>query len=476
MRSLVSFLLLVLAAAVQAISSDGGNRLLVILEDVAEKDGYSKFIGDLEGRGFDITYETPKSESLALFHLGERSYDHVLLFPTKSKGLGPNLTPNILLQFINAQGNILLALSGSTPVPSSLVSLLLELDIHLPADRHSLVVDHFNYDTVSAAEKHDVLLLPTPGPLRPDYKDFFGLSSSDAPDGRARGGETRGAGTLAFPNGIGHSLGHGPLLAPILRAPSTSYSYSPKDEPESLDDLFASGSQLSLVSALQARNSARFTIVGSADMLSDKWFDATVKKAGEKNSVKTLNRDFAKAVSGWTFNEIGVLRVNWVEHHLNEEGLSNASNPKIYRIKNDVTYSISLSEYSWDKYIPFTVPENDELQLEFSMLSPFHRLKLSPTISSEDSTTYSVSFKLPDQHGIFNFLVNYKRPFLNNVFEKHTVSVRHFAHDEWPRSFVISGAWPWIAGIGVTVTGWLAFCGLWLYSAPPTKGESKKKQ
>lgn len=49
MRSLVSFLLLVLAAAVQAISSNGGNRLLVILEDVAEKDGYSKFIGDLEG-------------------------------------------------------------------------------------------------------------------------------------------------------------------------------------------------------------------------------------------------------------------------------------------------------------------------------------------------------------------------------------------------------------------------------------------
>lgn len=49
MRSIVSFLLLVLAATVQAISSDGGSRLLVILEDVAEKDGYSKFIGDLEG-------------------------------------------------------------------------------------------------------------------------------------------------------------------------------------------------------------------------------------------------------------------------------------------------------------------------------------------------------------------------------------------------------------------------------------------
>ncbi|KAI1360330.1 Dolichyl-diphosphooligosaccharide--protein glycosyltransferase subunit WBP1 [Xylaria arbuscula] len=464
LRSLLSFLLLALVGAVQAISANGGNRLLVILEDIADKDGYTKFLGDLEGRGFDIVYETPKSESLSLFHLGERSYDHVLLFPTKAKGLGPNLTPSVILQFINADGNILLALSGSTPVPSSLVSALLELDIHLPADRQGLVVDHFNYDTTSASEKHDVLLLPTPGPLRPDYKDFFALSGSDE------------SGVIAFPNGLGQTLGQGALLSPILRAPSTSYSYNPKDESEAIEDLFATGSQLSLVSALQARNSARVTVVGSADMLSDKWFDASVKKVGEKSSVKTLNREFAKAVAGWTFGEIGVLRVNWIEHHLNEAGQSNASNPKIYRIKNDVTYSISLSEYSWDKYIPFTVPENDELQLEFSMLSPFHRLKLNPIISSEDSTTYSVSFKLPDQHGIFNFLVNYKRPFFNNVFEKNTVSVRHFAHDEWPRSFVISGAWPWIAGIAATVTGWLGFCALWLYSAPPATGESKKKQ
>ncbi|KAI1271085.1 Dolichyl-diphosphooligosaccharide--protein glycosyltransferase subunit WBP1 [Xylaria sp. FL0933] len=481
MRSLVSFLLLALVAVVQAISSSGGNRLLVILEDVAEKDDYSKFLGDLEGRGFDISYETPKSEGLSLFHLGERSYDHVLLFPTKSKGLGPNLTPSILLQFINAEGNILLVLSGSTPVPTSLVSVLLEFDIHIPTDRQGLVVDHFNYDTASASEKHDVLLLLPPVPPRPDVKSFFRLTGSADPVGR-RGGvrddelSAAAAGVIAVPNALGQTLGQGPLLAPILRAPSTSYSYNPKDDSDTVEDLFAAGSQLSLVSALQGRNSGRFTVVGSADMLSDKWFDADVKKVGEKKSVKTLNREFAKAVSGWTFGEIGVLRVNWVEHHLNEEGASNASNPKIYRIKNDVTYSISLSEYSWDKYIPFTVPENDELQLEFSMLSPFHRLKLNPTVSSEDSTTYSVSFKLPDQHGIFNFLVNYKRPFLSNVFEKNTVSVRHFAHNEWPRSFVISGAWPWIAGIGVTVTGWLAFCAVWLYSAPPAKGEGKKKQ
>jgi oligosaccharyltransferase complex subunit beta len=47
MRSLLSVLVFVLAAVVSAISTSG-NRLLVILDDVAEKESYSKFLGDLE--------------------------------------------------------------------------------------------------------------------------------------------------------------------------------------------------------------------------------------------------------------------------------------------------------------------------------------------------------------------------------------------------------------------------------------------
>ncbi|KAI0162077.1 Dolichyl-diphosphooligosaccharide--protein glycosyltransferase subunit WBP1 [Xylariaceae sp. FL1272] len=480
MRSLVSLALVAMVAVVHAISSSG-SRLLVIMDDVADKANYSHFLGDLEGRGYKLSYETPKSDSVNLIHLGERSYDHILLFPIKSKGLGPQLTPNILLDFLNLDGNILLTLSGSQSVPTSIVSLLLELDIELPADRNGLVVDHFSYAVDSSPDDHDVLVLPVPsleaGGLGLGAVDQ--IHGSSGPESRretpagSRGGNERSA-VLAFPHGVAQLLGSGPLIRPILRAPPTAYSYNPKSRDDPLDDLFGSGPQLSLVSALQARNSARFTVSGSADMLSDKWLDATVIKVGEKQAIKTANREFAKQLSGWTFKETGVLRVNNIEHRLNEPGMSNETNPKIYRIKNDVTYSISLSEYSWDKYIPFTVPEGDELQLEFSMLSPFHRLNLKPTISSEDSTTYSVSFKLPDQHGIFNFLVNYKRPFFSNVFEKNTVSVRHFAHDEWPRSFVISGAWPWIAGIGATVAGWLGFCAIWLYSAPPATKESKK--
>ncbi|KAK4187267.1 putative Dolichyl-diphosphooligosaccharide--protein glycosyltransferase 48 kDa subunit precursor [Podospora australis] len=467
MRSpLLSFFAFLFAALCVSAVSTTGNRVLAILDDVAEKAIYSKFLGDLEGRGFQLTFETPKSESLALFKLGERVYDHVIFFPTKTKGLGPNLTPNILVQFLNANGNILQTLSSGVSTPNSLVSFLSEVGIELPVDRTGLVVDHFSYDTSSAADSHDVLLLPPPAPIRSDIKNLF--SAGAAKDQ-----------VLAFPRGVGAVLGSSENLTPILRAPRTAYSYNPKEQSEVVDDLFAAGQQLSLVSAFQALNSARLVLLGSAELLQDKWFDADVTKP-DGTTHKTFNREFAKRLSAWAFQELGVLRVNWIEHRLNEVGGSNETNPGIYRIKNDVKYTISLSEYAYDKWSAFSVPKNDVLQLEFSMLSPFHRLplKFDESHSSPEASAYSVSFKLPDQHGIFNFKVNYKRPLLSNMEEKNTVSVRHMAHDEWPRSFVISGAWPWIAGIGATVTGWIAFCALWMYSAPPAdyKKESKKTQ
>ena len=226
---------------------------------------------------------------------------------------------------MNADGNVLVALSAESTVPSSVVSLLSELDIVLPTDRTGLVVDHFNYDASSAADKHDVLLVSPPQPVREGIQSYF------APDGES-------SEPIAFPRGIGHILGGGPLLNPVLRAPDTAYSYHPEDQPDSVDptELFAAGSQLGLVSTMQTRNSARLTIVGSTEMLANKWFDAKVKSADGGKAVGTWNREFARRVTGWTFKETGVLRVNSIEHHLNEAGAESESNPKIYRIKNDV--------------------------------------------------------------------------------------------------------------------------------------------
>ncbi|USW52699.1 Putative dolichyl-diphosphooligosaccharide--protein glycosyltransferase 48kDa subunit [Septoria linicola] len=459
MRLSIFSLLLGIVSFVSALSAEG-SKLLVVIDEDADKTKYSQFWVDLQERGFDITYRSPKDTTLALFQHGLPAYSHLLLLPSKLKALGPSLTPHLLVEFVNLGSNVLLALSSEQAVPTSISSLLLELDITLPADRTSLVVDHFNYDEKSAAERHHVLLLPSPSQSKKEVKNFF---STD--------------GLIAFPHAVGQVLGNAsPLLSSIVKAPSTAYIYNPKEDTEGVEDPFATGAQINLVSAFQARNSARFTVLGSAESLEDKWFDATVQLPGSKQAVKSSNKAFAQKVSAWTFKEMGVLQVKSIKHYLNEgsqKNIANTSevgnvdvNPQIYRIKNDVHYEIEVAEWENDHWAPFHPPAGDDLQLEFSMLSPFHRLNLQVKGQTANSTIFVSEFKTPDQHGIFNFFVEYRRPFFTNLEEKRTVTVRHFAHDEWPRSFVISAAWPWISGIWVTVAGWVVFVAVWLYSKP----------
>lgn len=326
-----------------------------------------------------------------------------------------------------------------------------------------MVVDHFNYDSSSAKESHDVLLLP----------------------GKNAGGSKKGVadilsvdGILALPHAVGAVLGNAsPLLNSIIKAPATAYTYNPKEEQEGVEDVFATGDQLSLVTAFQARNSARFTLLGSVEALQDAWFDTTVQhSAPGSKSEQAANRAFAQKLTGWTFKELGVVKAGPVTHFLNEGSQQNTSdlttlsdiNPSIYRINTEVHYTIELSTWSVDHWVPFTPPASDAVQLEFSMLSPFHRLNLAPTTTpaNPNASLFTATFTLPDQHGIFNFFVEYRRPYLTNIEEKRTVTVRHFAHDEYPRSFVIMAAYPWITGIWTTVAGFVGFCALWLYSRP----------
>ena len=206
------------------------------------------------------------------------------------------------------------------------------MNIYLPPDRSTLVIDHFNYDTLSAPEKHDVLLLDKPSSVRSDVKNFFG-----------------GDGTIAFPRAVPQELGkNSPHLAPVVRTRSTAYSYNPNDDAETAEDPFVVGGQISLVSSMQARNSARLTVFGSVEALEDKWFDANVKKP-EGKQIRTVNREFAEQVTAWTFMETGVLKVVKVEHYLSSIGEANSGNesvsqlgflnPQTYRIKNDVVSS-----------------------------------------------------------------------------------------------------------------------------------------
>lgn len=47
------------------------------------------------------------------------------------------------------------------------------------------------------------------------------------------------------------------------------------------------------------------------------------------------------------------------------------------------------------------------MQLEFTMLDPHIRTPLLPVVGSAGK--YSVTFRVPDRHGVFKFVVDYKR-------------------------------------------------------------------
>jgi oligosaccharyltransferase complex subunit beta len=99
---------------------------------------------------------------------------------------------------------------------------------------------------------------------------------------------------------------------------------------------------------MQAHNSARLAVLGSAEMLQNAWFAEKATLAGKE--IKTANRDFAEKLSSWTFKETGVLKVGKLIHYL-DEGVSKKlntsvavpeNNPKIYRIKQDVVSLLNL--------------------------------------------------------------------------------------------------------------------------------------
>ncbi|RPA82059.1 Dolichyl-diphosphooligosaccharide-protein glycosyltransferase 48kDa subunit [Ascobolus immersus RN42] len=433
----------VLFSSLATCASVAGQRVLVV-DEVGSQEKYSQFFNDLKDRGYDLVFESPKSTSLSLFQRGERIYDHAILLPPSSKAYGPNLTPQTLVKFINSSGNILLLINPSS-VPETTRDFAREMDIFLPPKDYA-ITDHYIFDRSSARENHDTLIVRSPQGS-PDQKSYF---------------------STTFPviwKGTGFTIGNSPLVNPILKGARGSYVYDTKEDAVYTDDPWAVGAQINLVAAVQARNNARLTVVGSDVVFTDEFFDKEVT-AADGYGLRSGNREFARKLVSWTFQETGVLRVDKIEH--GRVGFSER-NEGIYRVKNDLEYTVTLSEHTPVGWKPYVAPPEDRVQLEFTMLDPHYRLNLNQT----EPGVYHASFKAPDRHGIFSFRLNYKRPFVSYIDEKQTITLRHFAHDEYTRSWAISGAWVWLAGIVVTIAGWGLFVVGWLW-CEETSGVKKK--
>lgn len=364
-----------------------------------------------------VQLTTYAEEDLSLFSSDELVCDHLVLFPSKKETVTSKGTFNQheLLNFVNNNGNLLVIDEADNHVPKAVKLLLNEAGIY-PAPKGYRYYDFHN--TVEGK--------PVIGPKNIEADSLIGV--------------------LANPfiyDGTSALISNSELLFPILVGSETSFTASEKTEMAKEKEIWSYGRQSFLAVGFQALNKARMTWIGSYSLLTDELIK-------------------------WTFQKKAVLKLQYTEHfNLDKPEILN---PKIYRIKDQIVYTVGLSELKDGKWIPYVKQDDDEVQLSFEMLDPYYRLNLvglgeasSKPDGELDTYIYLVNFTIPDQHGIFTLNLDYKRPLLSYVEKKETVTVRHLANDEYKRSWDITNSWLYVASALLVMISWFMFVINFLY-------------
>ncbi|KAL6308693.1 dolichyl-diphosphooligosaccharide-protein glycosyltransferase [Sparassis latifolia] len=416
-----------IAALAQGKSSTG-DSILVVLEPSLKRDNFSIFFNGLEDRGYDLTFRAPKDVKPEVIEDDRAQFSHVILFAPETKTFSQDITPQSLVSLLSLNTNLLLALS---PKQTMLTSLAPEFSL-IPPPPGTPLLSHF------PARDTPATVIPVPvtstSPL---------LTPSLPP---------------VWFSGVPFALSNNPLLVPILNAPAESFAADSDsnagadavlDAAEKGGEGLWAGSQLALVVGFQALHGARATWAGGVDLFSDEFAKKELPSGG-----KSGNEPFAADVAAWTFQESLVLRIDSVAHHRVNETVPGET----YTTNDNVVFSAHISRFdprtsTWE---PFSGIK--DLQLEFTMLDPHIRTALLP-VSSEPGK-YSVTFRVPDRHGVFKFVVDYKRKGWTHLHSATVVPVVPPRHDGYPR--FLSSAWPYYAGAMSTSIGFFIFSVLWL--------------
>ncbi|ORY45436.1 Dolichyl-diphosphooligosaccharide--protein glycosyltransferase subunit WBP1 [Leucosporidium creatinivorum] len=412
------------------------SRILVVSDDGLELSRYALFWSSLRERGYDIAFKSSKDAQPPLRDHDTLVFDHLILFAPSSKSFPPELSPQSLYSYVKQGANLLVVLSPD--LSEFWRDFAREFDIDFD-DRGHLAIDHFTYSPELDDGSHTTLLIPL----------------ADAPTPFISPA-TRAGPPLLY-RGTAHAVGRLPLLTNILHAPSTAYSYEANGEDAPTEDLYLSGSTTGLVSALQAKNNARISFVGSLDLFSDAFASAPVSTSAGSASVRSGNTAFIADLTRWTFGESGLLRVEEIRHARTSDGAT----ADLYRVGDELVYDIDVSalqDGSWHPYLA------DDLQLEFTMLDPHLRLPLTTSSAEPTSSTtasrFSARFHAPDRHGVFTFKVDYRRAGWSFIDEKTVVSITPPRHDQYER--FITGALPYYGGAASVSVATIGFVVLWL--------------
>ncbi|URD76153.1 dolichyl-diphosphooligosaccharide--protein glycosyltransferase 48 [Musa troglodytarum] len=309
----LSAIVLVLLASIICLRCDAFSAdrltdrwLLVLVDDLADRSSRSRFFSSLQSRASELDFKLADDSSLALLRYGQYLYDSLILFSQSVQRFGGSLDLVAVLDFVDAGHDLILA------ADSSASDLMREIATDC-GDPTAMVVDHTNYAVSEAEGDHT-------------------LTASD--------------------DFIKSDVILGDKMIEVLKVLSTSpaaYSANPSAKlswPPSL-----TRSAISLVSVVQARNNACVLIAGSLDMFSNQH-----EKSG--------NEQFVTEISKWVFHERGHLKAVNLHHHK----VGETNEPSMYRINDDLEYSVEIYEWSGSSWEPYLA---DDVQVQFYMMSPY---------------------------------------------------------------------------------------------------------
>ncbi|KAK6136808.1 hypothetical protein DH2020_029443 [Rehmannia glutinosa] len=424
---LISFHLFAILCASFSEENPTDRRVLVLLDDFAIKSSHSLFFKSLETRGFDLDFKLADDPKLALQRYGKYMYDAVILFSPTIDRFGGSIDAASLLEFVDSGHDLILAADASAS------ELIREIAVECGVDFDERIIHKdvtrvddggeiwFSYGGSSSTcfSLREFILITRlnpgnkeeyidkrPAALVIDHTsyavsetegDHTLIASDDFIQSEVILGSTKIEAPALF-KGIGHSINPANnLVLTVLSASPAAYSANPKSKLSNPPTL--TGSAISLVSIVQARNNARILISGSSDLEYKKLEllprqvilerCSSLKEGGDGGCVVSV------MLSG-TYRRYNVA-VNVKHHKVGEK-----DEPSMYRIKDDLDYSVEVYEWSGTSWEPYLA---DDLQVQFYMMSPY----VLKTLSTDQKGLYYTSFKVPDVYGVFQFKVEYQR-------------------------------------------------------------------
>ncbi|XP_019173145.1 PREDICTED: dolichyl-diphosphooligosaccharide--protein glycosyltransferase 48 kDa subunit-like [Ipomoea nil] len=404
-------------------------RILVLLDDSSLKSSHSLFFNSLQSRGFALEFKLADDPTISVQRYGQYLYDGIILFSPSAERFGGALDLAAVMDFVDSGRDLIVAADANA---SDLIrNIAAECGVDFDEDPSAVVIDHSSY-AVSETEG-DHTLIASDSFIESNV--VLGSRKIEAP--------------VLF-KGIGHSLNpENSLVFKVLSASPSAYSANPKSELSKPPSL--TGSSISLVSVMQARNNARILVSGSLAMFSNRFYRSRVLKADSSTKYeKCGNEQFVTELSKWIFHERGHLKAINLKHHKigeNEE-------PAMYRIKDDLEFSVEIYEWSGTSWEPYVT---DDVQLQFYMMSPY----VLKNLATDQKGLYHTSFKVPDVYGVFQFKIEYQKLGYTSLSLSKQIPVRPFRHNEYER--FITTAFPYYGASFSTMAGFFIFSIVYLY-------------